>query len=122
MQGWPINPQDHSNTFQSPTPKPVLADTHMHIFLAVFLALHWGVSLCGIHMSQEVVSTQLGAHARGKPFALLFFKPEFKGPDPPSIPPVTGEAMLSLIQLPMGTVRQRAKPATVFSPPFPGVS
>lgn len=70
-------------------------------------------------MSQEVVSTQLGAHARGKPFALLFFKTEFKGPDPPSIPLVTGEAMLSLIKLHMGTVRQRAKSASVFSPPFP---
>lgn len=36
MQGWSINLQDHSNAFQSPSPKPVLADTRMHIFLAIF--------------------------------------------------------------------------------------
>lgn len=103
MQGWSINPQDHLNTFQSPSPS-LFWQTHAYAYLPSHLLwVHWGASLCGIHMSQEVVSIQLGAHARRKPFVLLFFKPEFKGPDPPFIPLVTGKAMLSLIQLHMGT-------------------
>ncbi|OBS58039.1 hypothetical protein A6R68_10835 [Neotoma lepida] len=50
------------------------------------------------------------------------FDLELKGPDPQSIPLVTIEALLIHIQLHVGIVRQWAKPATMFNPPFPRVS